>query len=117
MASNKKLVDIRAELPVAVKGGTSSKPVWNVGDKMAAFVRPLDKFGRDKEGHKPIMGKRVLAKYVAGKTKKGEDLLFVGMFRLLDGSTDTGETGENVAPAAPEAVAPVAADAPVLQVS
>ncbi len=72
--------DIRTTLPVVVKSGTTHKPVWTLDDKPLKFVAPLNKEGRDANGNKPRLGKRILGKYKAGATKKGEDLMFVGIF-------------------------------------
>ncbi len=72
--------DIRDTLPLAVKTGTTSKPIWTIDGENFKFVRPLKKDGKDAEGRKPILGKRTLARYKAGVTKSGADLVFVGMF-------------------------------------
>ncbi len=76
--------DIRASLPVVVKSGTTHKPVWVLngpdGEQRVRFVQPLNKAGIAPNGKRPRLGKRVLGKYVAGKTVKNEDLLFVGVF-------------------------------------
>lgn len=82
----KKNEDIRPSLPVAVKGGTSSKPIWAIGDDCFEFKGSLKKTGLDKEGHKPRLGARtVLAQYNAGNTSKGAPLMFVGIFRKVEG--------------------------------
>ncbi len=79
-----KKADIRAELPVVVKSGTSHKPVWTMETgEVLRFVAPLDKAGRDVNGNKPRLGKRFLGKYKAGVTAAGADLMFVGVFALV----------------------------------
>lgn len=79
-------VDIRDTLPEAIKGGTASKPVWTIGTECFEFKASLKKTGRDKDGHKPALGSRtLLAKYNAGQTTKGAPLMFVGVFRKVDG--------------------------------
>jgi hypothetical protein len=76
--------DIRAELPVAIKGGTASKPVWTVGGQEARFVKPLKKNGRSPQDKKVQFGsKKFMAKYKAGTTTSGGDLMFVGLFEKV----------------------------------
>lgn len=73
--------DIRAGLPTVVKGGTTHKPIWTLEDgQTVKFVAPLNKAGLDASGKKPRLGKRMLGRYKAGVTVKGEDLMFVGVF-------------------------------------
>lgn len=73
--------DIRSDLPLATKSGTASKPTWVIDGREFTFVKPLNKAGRLRGGKTPRLGKRVLAKYVAGVTAAGADLIFIGMFR------------------------------------
>ena len=101
----KKVTDIRETLPVAVKGGTASKPIWTIGEDCFEYTAPLKKNGLDKEGHKPRLGSRTLiAKYEASKTAKGAPLMFVGVFRKVDGVKAAA-----AAPAVEGEVAPVEA--------
>ena len=79
-----KLTDIRETLPLAVKGGTSSRPVWEIDGNKFAFVRPTNVKGRGPDDAAIRLGKRQLAKYVAGTTKSGKDLVFVGLFKAAD---------------------------------
>lgn len=72
--------DIRTDLPVAIKSGTAHKPVWTIGDVIYKFVKPLKKTGVLPDNRKVRLGNRVLAKYKAGVTVTGGDLLFVGVF-------------------------------------
>jgi hypothetical protein len=72
--------DIRSELPVAVKGGTSHKPEWSIAGESYKFVAPVNAKGQNAEKRKVRLGKRILAKYKAGVTKSGKDLMFVGVF-------------------------------------
>lgn len=80
MAQVTAVQDIREALPVVVKSGTTHKPVWTLGDKRVRFVKPLSKKGTAPDGTKPRLGKQIMAKYKAGVTVKGEDLMFVGVF-------------------------------------
>jgi hypothetical protein len=80
MAKNQKLVDIRPNIPEATKSGPVSKPIWTIGSDRYKFVRPVTKHGLDNKGHKVPLGKRVLAKYDAGRTTAGAVLWFVGVF-------------------------------------
>lgn len=79
-----KEVDIRTNLPVATKGGTSTKPVWEINKSQYRFVKPLNKQGRDPKQHKARLSRTALmAKYVAGITKTGKPLEFVGVFQPI----------------------------------
>ncbi len=84
MAATTQVKDIRAELPVAVKGGTAAKPVWVIGDEQFKFIKPLKKNGLLPDERKARLGSRQLAKYKAGQTVKGEDLMFVGIFAKVN---------------------------------
>lgn len=79
-----KNVDIRPTLPVAKKKGAPSNPEWVIegleGD--FKFIKSLTRYGLDR-GKKFQLGKRLIAKYVAGKTQKGDDLVFVGLFAAI----------------------------------
>ncbi len=80
--------DIRENLPVAVKGGTASKPVWAIGDQLAKFVKPLKKDGTLADGGKVRLGKRIIAKYsvkTTSPTVPGGELWFTGVFALVKG--------------------------------
>lgn len=82
-AKKAKAVDIRGGLPVAVKSGTAHKPVWHIDGVQFKFIEPLTKFGLTPEGRKPNLGKRTVAKYKAGTTRAGADLMFVGVFAVV----------------------------------
>lgn len=80
------VTDIRDTLPLAVKGGTASKPVWSIEGQTYKFVKALNKKGLDAEASKPRLGKRILAKYkvkTTSPTVKTGELEFVGMFKLV----------------------------------
>jgi hypothetical protein len=82
--ATKTLVDIRETLPVATKGGTSSKPIWTIDGKTFSFAKPLTKYGRNADGSKAKLGTTgIMAKYKAGVTAAKADLMFVGIFRPL----------------------------------
>lgn len=86
MTTITKATDIRDTLPTAVKGGTSSKPVWDIGGVPHAFVKPLKATGLKADGSKPRLGKRVLGKYEVATTSPSVPegkLEFVGMFRVI----------------------------------
>lgn len=77
--------DIRNELPTAVKGGSSSSPKWDINGKTYQYLRPANAKGQDPSKRKVRTGDtRVLAKYVASKTKSGKDLVFVGVFAPVE---------------------------------
>jgi hypothetical protein len=76
--------DIRSDLPVAVKTGPKSKPVWTINGNPYKFVATAKKSGVNAEGRKIRLGKhRIYAKFpVATKspTVPGGVLEFVGVF-------------------------------------
>jgi hypothetical protein len=75
--------DIRETLPVATKGGTASKPVWDIDGEQFKFVKAVNKKGLDAEQSKVRLGKRILAKYEVATTSPtvpGGKLWFVGVF-------------------------------------
>ncbi len=75
-----KAVDIRGELPVATKGGTSHKPEWSIDGQSYRFVASVKRTGQKADGSKVRLGKRIMAQYKAGTTRSGKDLMFVGVF-------------------------------------
>lgn len=117
--TTKKVADIRETLPEAIKGGTASKPVWTIGNECFEFKTSLKKTGLDKEGHKPNLGPKasgrlVVAKFNAGKTAKGAPLMFVGVFRKVDGVVAATEAPEGETAPAPEGeAAPAPVETPV----
>lgn len=77
--------DIRETLPVAIKGGTASKPVWDIGGDQYKFVKAVNAKGLDAEQGKVRLGKRILAKYevsTKSPTVPTGKLWFVGVFAL-----------------------------------
>ena len=82
MKNASEVIDIRTNLPVAIKGGTSSKPIWENNKNRFRFVKPLNKQGKNPQQRKTRLGRTaLLAKYRAGTTKSGKDLMFVGVFQ------------------------------------
>jgi hypothetical protein len=77
------MIDIRESLPSATKTGPAYKPVWVIDGKPHKFVRPVKKSGLDQAKKKVRLGNRIYAKYPAGITKKGDTLLFVGVFAAV----------------------------------
>jgi hypothetical protein len=75
-----KATDIRAELPVATKGGTSHKPEWSINGQSYRFVASANAKGQAANGKKIRLGNRIFAQYKAGVTTSGKDLMFVGVF-------------------------------------
>lgn len=79
--------DLRAGLPEAKKSGTAHRPVWTIKNKKHRFVTPVKKDGTNAKGTKVrIGGKKLFAKYVAGKTTAGAKLMFVGVFEPVAAS-------------------------------
>lgn len=118
MAAKKKNEDIRPSLPVAVKGGTASKPVWTIGNECFEFKGSLTKTGLNKEGRKPVIGSHMtIAKYDAGQTTKGAPLWFVGVYRKVKGAAPAAPAATDAAPevleTAPVAEVPVEGQVPV----
>lgn len=77
------VADIRETLPVATKGGTPSKPVWNIDGSEFKFVKALKKNGVLPDGKKARLGNRVIAKYpvtTTSPTVPGGVLWFTGIF-------------------------------------
>lgn len=96
-AKKAKAVDIREGLPTATKTGTAHKPVWHIDGVQHKFIEPLSKFGLTPEGRKPNLGKRVIAKYVAGTTTAGNPLLFVGVFAIVKTKAEKADEAPEVA--------------------
>ncbi len=96
-AKKAKAVDIREGLPTATKTGTAHKPVWHIDGVQYKFIEPLSKFGLTPEGRKPNLGKRVIAKYVAGTTTAGNPLLFVGVFAVVKTKAEKADEAPEVA--------------------